>query len=150
MSIIYKAVSNLQRHAKVTGSRPVRTRFSYNSQQRKAFRRRHEVIPQYVQDHHVIPKQWKNHSSVLRFGLDINSSDNLIFMPTAYGKYKFNIRPERYTHDGGHYKYNIYIQEMLNSMDGIECDKCFRGEFTYFIFFLKRTLRWGDNIVPWQ
>ena len=154
---ICQAVSQLQRHAKAAGSSPAgtkgqvaKTTWNYNSQVRKAFRRRHGVVSDFVQDHHVIPKQWRRHPSVLRFGLDINSSDNLILMPTAYGKYRFDLRPGRYTHDGGHHKYNVYVRVILDSLEGITCDKRFRDEFIYLSLFLKRTLRWGDNIIPWR
>jgi hypothetical protein len=71
-------------------------------------------------------------------------------MPTAYGKYRFKLRPERYTHDGGHHKYNVYIKEILDSLEGIHCDKRFQFEFVYFLQFLKHTLRWGDDIIPWR
>ena len=156
---LYRAMSQLQRHAKVTGSSPVGTKghqggsppnWNYNSQTRKAFRRRHGVVSDFVQDHHVIPKQWRRHPSVLRSGIDINSSYNLIMMPTAYGKYRFRLRAERYTHDGGHHRYNVYVREMLDSMEGITCDKCFMFEFLYFMEFLKSTLRSGDDLIPWK
>ena len=145
-------MSQLQRHAEVAGSSPAGTtqKWNYNSQQRKSFRQRHGVVSDFVQDHHVIPKQWKRHPSVLRFGMDINSSHNLILMPTAYGKYKFRLRPERYTHDGSHYKYNTYVKDILDSLEGIPCDYCFQVEFNYFLFFLRNTLRWGDDIIPWK
>ena len=152
-------MSQLQRHAKVTGSSPVGTKgrvvsttrnWNYNSQVRKSFRRRHGLVSDFVQDHHVIPKQWRKHPSVLRFGLDINEPRNLILMPTAYGKYRFRLRPERYTHDGGHHKYNVYVGDMLDSMKGITCEKCFRLEFQYLLEFLKSTLRWGTDIIPWK
>ena len=156
--LLYRAVSQLQRHAKVAGSSPVGTKgqqgyncpsWNYNSQTRKAFRRRHGLVSDFVQDHHVIPKQWRRHPSVLRFDLDINEPRNLIMMPTAYGQYRFRLRPERYTHDGGHHKYNVYVREMLDSMEGFECEKCFRLEFQYFMEFLKSTLRLGTDIIPW-
>lgn len=150
MRLLYRAISQLQRHAKVTGSSPVGTRWNYNSQARKAFRRRNGVVSDFVQDHHVIPKQWRKHPSVLRFGLDINDSQNLILMPTAYGKYRFKLRPERYTHDGGHHKYNVYIKEILDSLEDIHCDERFQFEFVYLLQFLKHTLRWGDDIIPWR
>ena len=145
-------MSQLQRHAKVTGSNPVRTirNWNYNSQARKSFRRRHDLVSDFVQDHHVIPKQWRKHPTVLRFGLDINDPHNLILMPTAYGKYRFRLRHERYTHDSGHYKYNTYVREMLDSMEGVQCEKCFRLEFQYLLVFLKSTLRWGTDIIPWR
>ena len=71
-------------------------------------------------------------------------------MPTEYGKYRFQLRPERYTHDGGHYKYNIYVRDVLDSLEGIHCDRCFVIEFNYFVFFLKHTLKWGDDIIIWR
>lgn len=144
---LYSIGSHLSRHAEVTGSSPVGT--SYNSPQRKAFRRKWGAIPKYIQDHHVIPKQWRRHPTVLRFGLDINSSENIIMMPTQLGMFMWNLRQCRYKHDGGHHYYNIYVKEMLDSMEGITCEKCFRDEFLLFLVFLKITLRRGDEHIPW-
>lgn len=137
---LYSVASQPLRHTKVTGSSPVGTR--YNSPQRKAFRRKWGAIPKYVQDHHVIPKQWRRHPSVLRFGYDVNSSQNLIMMPTYYGHYKFELRSQRYTHDGGHHKYNVYVGLMLDCIQD-------EDEFEYFICFLKKTLRRGEDNIPW-
>ena len=123
--------------------------YRYNSTARKLFKRKWGLLPKYVQDHHVIPKQWRKHPCVTRYDYDINHSKNIIMMPTPLGLYKFDLRQERYTHDGGHYKYNMYVEEMLTSINGINCEKCFRKEYEYFLEFLKGTLRMGDDIIPW-
>lgn len=121
----------------------------YNSTTRKLFRRRWGVQSPHVQDHHVIPKQWKKHPSVIRYDININSYENIIMMPTYSGYYKLNIRPIRYIHDGGHYKYNVYVKDILDSLNCIKCEQNFRKEFKFLLTFLKRTLRFGDDIIPW-
>jgi hypothetical protein len=34
-----------------------------------------------VEDHHVIPRQFKKHPTIEKFKYDINASNNLILMP---------------------------------------------------------------------
>ena len=66
-----------------------------------------------VQDHHIIPKQWKKHKLIKNINFDINSSNNLIIMPTQKTFLYFNLDPNIRTHYIGHPKYNIYVKETL-------------------------------------
>lgn len=64
-----------------------------------------------VQDHHVIPQQHRKHPSLHQF--DIHSSQNLVVLPTP--EFMHLLRPDRYSHSGGHKKYNALVLRMLNT-----------------------------------
>ena len=78
-----------------------------------------------VQVHHIIPLEWKKHSSLLEHEYDIDAGYNLIFMPSKIGKKSINT--VRRVHDGGHPKYNLHIKELLDkNEDPFEINKIVR------------------------
>ena len=78
-----------------------------------------------VQVHHIIPLEWKKHSSLLEHEYDIDAGYNLIFMPSKIGKKSINT--VRRVHDGGHPKYNLHIIELLDkNEDPFEINKIIR------------------------
>jgi hypothetical protein len=95
--------------------------FLYSSLYRRNIKRKFFLCG-LVQDHHIIPREFKNiinyDSSKL---IDcIDSSKNLIIMPTRYGKLFINTN--RSIHENGHKYYNKYIHDLIiknNSIDFI-------------------------------
>ena len=87
-----------------------------------------------IQDHHVIPQQHKNHPSLKQF--DIHSSQNLVVLPTP--KYMSSLRPDRYSHSGGHDKYNSLVLSMLNTGWDVQ----------EILDTLKRELRFSTGKLP--
>src|SRR5210317_1708854 len=69
-----------------------------------------------VEDHHIIPKQFKKHPVVVKAKYDINASKNLIMLPTRLGKFVLRVREDRLIHAGKHTGYNTYVGKMLDSM----------------------------------
>ena len=59
-----------------------------------------------VEDHHIIPKQFKKHPVVVKAKYDINASKNLIMLPTRLGKFVLRVREDRLIHAGKHAGYN--------------------------------------------
>ena len=90
-----------------------------------------------VQNHHIIPRQWRNHPKVLDANFSIDASVNLMLMPTHYGK-DF-IKTKRKVHSGGHNYYNYYVKKLLDSEAGVESIRV----------LLKQELRNGESI-PWS
>ena len=90
------------------------TYFRYGSKDRKLYKKQMNYTG-YVQDHHCIPKQFKNHKVLLDTGYDVNMAYNIKIMPTKEGLEKLNLHPNTRLHYKGHSKYNKYI--------GIELDK---------------------------
>ena len=69
-----------------------------------------------VNDHHVIPKQFKNHPLVRNLDYDINGNFNLIIMPTPLGVKKLGLHPTTISHTV-HPRYNIRVKEFLDSIN---------------------------------
>jgi len=93
-----------------------------------------------VQDHHVIPKQHRNHPLVK--GFDIHSSENIIMMPTRLGMITFsNIRRDRLVHgNSGHQEYNKFVKQLLDSSS---------ADIHSILVYLKYNCRFG-NLIPWE
>ena len=67
----------------------------------------------FVNDHHIIPKQHRNHPVIKDTKYDINSNFNLIIMPTKDGVRYLNLHPCTIYHSA-HPKYNKYVKEELD------------------------------------
>ena len=96
-----------------------------------------------IEDHHVIPKQFKKHPAVIKANYDLNSSKNLIMLPTRLGKFILRVREDRLIHAGKHSLYNAYVEKVLNGINST-------NEFNSFVDFLKHSLRWNPHHIPWS
>jgi hypothetical protein len=93
-----------------------------------------------VEDHHVIPRQFKKHPTIEKFKYDINASENLILMPRFLYK---NLRTNRLVHHGNHPAYNAYVENMLNYIKH-------QKELDDFVDFLKVACRFRPQDIPWR
>ena len=66
--------------------------------------------------HHIIPKEFKRHPTVLFSKYNIEDGYNLIFLPTSKGIRMLNTHYDRPDHSGGHSEYNKYIGTVLDKM----------------------------------
>lgn len=114
----------------------------YGSVLRRNFKAR-KVLPGLTQDHHVIPRQFRNHPVVRKHGFDMNCSKNIIMMPTPLGKILMKVRKDRLTHGCGHKRYNAYVSSIL------ECIKT-EEELIAFREYLKRSIRHEPHNIPWN
>ena len=73
----------------------------YRSVSRDFFKSRWN-IKGLVEDHHVIPKQFRAHPTIEKYKYDMNCSTNIILLPTKHGKHVMNLRENRLVHDGNH------------------------------------------------
>jgi len=94
----------------------------------------------FVEDHHVIPRQFKKHPTIEKFKYDINASHNLILMPRFLSR---NLRPNRIAHNGNHPSYNAYVERMLNCITH-------KKELDDFVDFLKIACRFRPHDIPWH
>ena len=114
----------------------------YGSIVRQRFKTRWKLRGGVIEDHHVIPKQWKNHAVVKKFGYDIDGSANIIMMPTKVGLDVLNVRRNRMTHNGCHVKYNRYVGTLLDTIKT-------KDDLLYLRDFLKGVCRFNHDIIPW-
>ena len=120
--------------------------FRYRGADRKIFKNKFNG---YVHDHHVIPKQHKNHPVIKITGYDINSNFNLFIMPTKKGIIKLNLDPETIFHHP-HPKYNKYVKYELNYMY-LKYNNNNEMEYNLWLFvnYLKQNLRINKDNIPW-
>ena len=99
-----------------------------------------------VQIHHIIPRQWAQHPTVVASAYDIHHGANLMFMPTDLGVERLRLRPERmrFIHSASHPKYNLYVKARLDALDD-DAQSVLR-----LADELRLQLRRGDPELPWR
>tara|TARA_B100000287_G_scaffold81288_1_gene73859 strand:+ start:1897 stop:2523 length:627 start_codon:yes stop_codon:yes gene_type:complete len=113
----------------------------YGSLLRKNFKLRFNI--RNVEDHHVIPVQFRHHPIFDRVKYDLQAGDNIIMLPREIG----NLRENRVTHNGPHHKYNMFVGTILDSMVYMENPE---SEFKQFVNFLKIGCRFRPQDIPWN
>lgn len=123
-------------------------KFRYRSSYRKNFKK-NKGYTNYVEDHHVIPKQCKNHKLLQNINFDINSSNNLYIMPNNCASKKFNLNPDTLVHQGGHIKYNYYVKNNLDYIYQLNKDAQ-QYEFWLLLNHLKSNMKNNKDGIPWK
>lgn len=95
--------------------------FRYNGWDRRVFKRWKGYMG-LVNDHHVIPKQFRNHPVVKTTKFDINGNFNLVIMPTSHGITELNMDPKTIPHTN-HPRYNHQVKCMLDHINLYYDDK---------------------------
>tara|TARA_B100001175_G_scaffold317908_1_gene337445 strand:+ start:9263 stop:9733 length:471 start_codon:yes stop_codon:yes gene_type:complete len=122
--------------------------FKYRSSNRKKFKK-NKGYTNYVEDHHIIPKQWKTHKLLNNINFDINSSNNLYIMPNYNANEKFNLHPNTLIHKGGHIKYNYYVKQQLDYLYQLDKDAQ-QYEFWLLLNHLRSNMKNNKDGIPWK
>lgn len=95
-----------------------------------------------VENHHIIPLQWKEHVVVKTVKYDLNKSYNLCILPNRKYPFKKNSYGKAIRiHEKGHIKYNSYVKEQLDGLlDDINDEDLLKYKFWLFYIFLKTAL----------
>lgn len=122
--------------------------FRYRGWDRNIFKINKNYVG-YVNDHHIIPKQFKNHKIIKITKYDINGNFNLFIMPTKKGIEKLNVHPDTLYHHP-HHKYNKYVGNELNNLY-IQYSNKNEIEYNLWLFvnYLKSNLVFNKNNIPW-
>ena len=67
-----------------------------------------------IEIHHIIPRQFKRHPTIIFSKYDIENGYNFVFLPNKKGENVLNIHPDRPIHNNGHIEYNYYVKERLD------------------------------------
>jgi len=73
-------------------------------------------LKELVDIHHIVPREFTYHPTILLSNYDIENGYNLIFLPTSKGACILNIHQDRPKHYNGHTKYNRYVATILDKM----------------------------------
>ena len=122
--------------------------YKYKSALRNAF-----LVSRGVRDkidsHHVIPKQFKHHPTIVGEKFDVDRSYNLLYLPNCnFEKNEAFPFPLPIVHHGGHRKYNSYVLRHLNELKRVND----REEKRYQFWLLLKHLEQGINekSIPWN
>ena len=115
-------------------------RFGYRANYRRSFKIRFGLSG-LVEDHHIIPKQWKDHHNLKAAKFSIDAPYNLMLLPSSKGSKILNTN--RIFHSGGHPLYNLYVKHKLDSIES-------RDELYYLVNDLRQDLIKGGNGLPWR
>ena len=122
--------------------------FRYGSKNRKVYKKAMKYTG-YVQDHHCIPKQFKNSKILRDVGYDVNMPYNIKIMPTKEGLEKLNLHPDTRTHYKGHPEYNKFIGRELNRINNLDT----LDEKHYEIWLLLKWVKYNNvknnDEIPW-
>jgi len=99
-----------------------------------------------VDIHHIIPREFKKHPSVVISKYDIENGYNLMFLPTHKGFLSLNLNIDRPIHSNGHIKYNKYVGALLDNIYANK-DNNFENELATMNLHLRQNMRHLD--CPW-
>lgn len=101
-----------------------------------------------IEIHHIVPRQFKRHPTVILSNYDIENGYNFIFLPNKKGEKILNIHSDRPIHNNGHMEYNYYVKEKLDNIFN-EHDK--KDNLQYLMCELNIELRQNMRHldIPW-
>jgi hypothetical protein len=123
--------------------------FRYRSAERKVFKKIKNYT-NHVEDHHCIPKEWREHCLLQELNFDVHGGENLIIMPNKKGIKALNLNPDTLVHQGGHHKYNQYVKWNLDEIVNKPCIDEKKYTFWLFLHHLKSNMQYNDDNIPWK
>lgn len=116
-------------------------KYYYGSDNRKYIKKRFNVYG-LVEDHHIIPKQFRNHPKLKKYNFNISHPSNIMLMPNKLGVYF--LYTNRMLHTGGHPQYNKFVGKILEKVDN-------EDDLKELIWFLRYSIRNNDKMnIPWK
>jgi len=124
--------------------------FNYGTNHRFLYKKQFNYI-NYIQDHHCIPKQHKNHILLEKINYNIHNYDNIVIMPNKKGIKQLNLHPDTLIHDGGHINFNIYVKEQLDFIyDTYHDMDSYRYHFWLLLHHIKKNMKFNEDKLPWK
>ena len=102
-----------------------------------------------VEDHHIIPKEFKNNYFINDIGYDVSCSNNILIMPSFVSSYVLNNSEIIYHHS--HRKYNNYVRrniEIILNNNKSKDEKQYN--FWLFVKSTESKLINNDKKIPWD
>lgn len=144
--IFFFVVSNIMCYTPIFKSNDYSYR--YGSKQRKYYKKLMKYSGK-VQDHHCIPRQFRNHKLLREIGYDVDAAVNLKIMPTKKGIINLNLDPNTMTHDMGHPLYNKFVGNQLTIILNEPTLDMKKYQFWLFLSFLKKNMQFNTANIPW-
>jgi hypothetical protein len=101
-----------------------------------------------VEDHHIIPKEFRDHLFIRDIRFDIGCSKNIRIMPNEYGCDKLNLPENTLVHHNGHIHYNDYVKSQLDDLYITTNFDESKYKFLLFFSYLESQLDYKGDL-PW-
>ena len=102
-----------------------------------------------VEDHHIIPKQFKNNHFINEIDYDVSCSNNILIMPSFVSSYVLNNDKIIYHHS--HRKYNKYIE---SNIETILNNNMTKDEKQYYFWLFVKNIEFkllnNNKKIPWD
>jgi hypothetical protein len=99
-----------------------------------------------IQIHHIIPKQWTTHPTVVASEYNIDAPYNLMFLPTDERAHDtMFLSSDRLFHSGGHPRYNLHVKRPLDDLEGD-----YHDAVRHLARDLRRGIRHNPRSIPWR
>ena len=123
--------------------------YKYKSKERKIYKN-YMNYTGYVQDHHCIPYQYRNHPLINQIAYNVNTATNILIMPNKKGIRALNLDPKTLVHDGGHDAYNKYVGKQLDIIYKEPTLDMKKYRVWLFLSYLKENMQFNRGNVPWK
>ena len=103
-----------------------------------------------IEDHHLIPKEFHEHSLLERVDFDVGCSNNIYILPSiAYREsiYNNNMNKDEIIYHTSHRLYNSFIKEKLNTIHKIKDIDEQKYEFLLLFNHLRLSFDTNDNYI---
>ena len=124
--------------------------YSYRSVLRKKIIKK-SILHGFVDNHHIIPQQFKNHDIIHRVKFNIDFSYNIAILPNAKFRHHkvYHDFPDVLIHERSHVFYSNYVKQNLNEMMTVVDEDELKLEFWLFTEHLKHSM-YHKTDVPWN
>lgn len=120
--------------------------YRYGSKKRRTYKRS-TFLEGTIEDHHIIPRRYKNHNVIKNTGFDLNCSNNILFMPSLCSFHILN-NPYILYHQS-HVSYNTYIEKELNNMKSFKTIDEKKYNLWLLLKYLEISILNNDGTLPW-
>lgn len=115
--------------------------FHYNTKYRRQFKNKY-FKPYYVDNHHIIPKQFHNHPLIQEIGFDVACSKNILFLPNSFAKSIF--KKDDFLYHSSHPKYNTFVHKELQRISSQSTTDMKQYAFVLFFTYLRDSIMKKD------
>ena len=98
-----------------------------------------------VDNHHIIPKQFQNHSLIQEMNIDVGCSKNILFLRNRYSKEEN--KNSSYIYHDSHVKYNRFIRNELDTISNIHDMETKKYQFALLFMYLWNGLVENDSQI---
>jgi len=104
----------------------------------------------FIEDHHLIPKEFHEHSLLENIQFDVGCSNNIYILPSiSYRESNYNnLQNDDFTiYHTNHRLYNSFINEKLNNIEKIQDIDEQKYEFFLFLNYLRNSFNTNDCYI---